>query len=104
MAILDEKKLTQQDVDSINEVMKQAEYSTLKKAIAKLLGDNADKEMVEKKFQAIRKKLSRNSETNLYEFKNGKSVKAQNSKLRNNKYKKQKKKWLKKRKLKRKLA
>ena len=55
MAILDEKKLTQQDVDSINEVMKQAEYSTLKK-------------------------LSRNSETNLYEFKNGKSVKAQNSK------------------------
>lgn len=80
MAILDEKKLTQQDVDSINEVMKQAEYSTLKKAIAKLLGDNADKEMVEKKFQAIRKKLSRNSETNLYEFKNGKSVKAQNSK------------------------
>lgn len=80
MAILDEKKLTQQDVDSINEVMKQAEYSTLKKAIAKLLGDNADKEVVEKKFQAIRKKLSRNSETNLYEFKNGKSAKAQNSK------------------------
>lgn len=72
MTIFDAKKITQKDIDELNELLCQPEFNSLKKATRRILGDEVDEEEVERKFQNLRKKLNRlgftkNNETNLYE-------------------------------------
>lgn len=79
MTIFDKKVIKQEDVAELNELLRQPEFNTLRKATRKILGDELDEQTVERKFQNLRKKLNRcgyvkNDKTNIYELKSKKVV------------------------------
>lgn len=74
MTIFDKKVIKQEDVAELNELLRQPEFNTLRKATRKILGAELDEQTVERKFQNLRKKLNRcgyvkNDKTNIYELK-----------------------------------
>lgn len=93
MTIFDVKKITQKDVDELNELLRQPEFNTLRKATRRILGDEVDEKEVERKFQNLRKKLNKlgftkNNETNLYEPKSqNNDIKSENEEVKNDKIK-----------------
>lgn len=89
MTIFEVKKITQKHVDELNELLRQPQFNTLRKATRKILGDEVDEKEVERKFQNLRKKLNRqgfnrNDETNLYEPKSqNNDIKLENEENKN---------------------
>lgn len=73
MTIFEVKKITQKDVDELNELLRQPEFNTLKTAARKILGDEVSAEEVKKKSDNLRKRLNnlkyyQNKQTKIYEY------------------------------------
>lgn len=73
MTIFDVKRITQKDVDELNELLVQPDFDTLKKAARKILGDEVSAAEVRRKSDNLRKRLNNlnyyyNKETKIYEY------------------------------------
>lgn len=74
MNILKKNPLTQEDIDQLNTLLSNPHHNSLKKVVRKILGEEVDGKEVERQFQNLRKRISRqgyrvNPETKFYELK-----------------------------------
>lgn len=73
MTIFEVKRITQKDVDGLNEVLRQPEFNTLKTATRKILGDELSEEEIKRKSDNLGKRLNnlgyyQNKQTKIYEY------------------------------------
>lgn len=74
LSILKKNPLTQEDIDQLNMLLSDPQHNSLKKVVRKILGEEVDEKEVERQFQNLRKRISRqgyrvNPETKFYELK-----------------------------------